>query len=219
MWANEQIGIYSGQQSISGTNPTGHQYIPPMQNNQSQSFMQIHESGSDSNGTIIQMITQMNNNFSTRLGSIEQGLSKLGQIENEISLMRAEVLNMKEVNMDFNMRLMDTEIFCQNNSDTFDEIRQRNDMNSQQVTMLKNENQSLKSDLSQIKADFHNLKEDYLDLKSRSMQENLLFFGLAEQRPADGQMRPERENVEAKLRDFMSNELSLESPNIIENSL
>ena len=90
-------------------------------------------------------------------------------------------------------------------------------MNSQQVTMLKNENQSLKSDLSQIKADFHNLKEDYLDLKSRSIQENLLFFGLAEQRPADGQMRPERENVEAKLRDFMSNELSLESPNIIEN--
>ena len=78
--------------------------------------------------------------------------------------MRAEVLNMKEVNMDFNKRLMDTEIFCQNNSDTFDEIRQRNDMNSQQVTMLKNENQSLKSDLSQIKADFHNLKEDYLDL-------------------------------------------------------
>ena len=179
--------------------------------------MQIHESGSDSNSTIIQMITQMNNNFSTRLGSIEQGLSKLGQIENKISLMRAEVLNMKEVNMDFNKRLMVTEIFCQNNSDTFDEIRQRNDMNSQQVTMLKNENQSLKSDLSQIKADFHNLKEDYLDLKSRSMQENLLFFGLAEQRPADGQMRPERENVEAKLRDFLSNELSLESPNIIEN--
>ena len=30
-------------------------------------------------------------------------------------------------------------------------------------------------------------------------------------------MRPERENVDAKLRDFMSNELSLESPNIIEN--
>lgn len=208
---------YSGQQSISGTSPTGQQYIPPMQNNQSQSFMQMHESGGDSNGTIIQMITQMNNNFTTRLGSIEQRLSKLGQIENEISLMRAEVLNMKEVNLDFNKRLMDAEIFCQNNSDTFDEIKQRNDMNSQQVTMLKNENQSLKSDLSQIKADFHNLKEDYLDLKSRSMQENLLFFGLAEQRPADGQMRPERENVEAKLRDFLSNELSLESPNIIEN--
>lgn len=55
--------IYSGQQSISGTSPTGHQCIPPMQNNQSQSFMQIHESGSDSNGTKIQMITQMNNNF------------------------------------------------------------------------------------------------------------------------------------------------------------
>ena len=106
--------------------------------------MQIHESGSDNNGTIIQMITQMNNNFSTRLGSIEQGLSKLGQIENLISLMRADVLNMKEVNMDFNKRLMVTEIFCQNNSDTFDEIRQRNDMNSQQVTMLKNEKPVIK---------------------------------------------------------------------------
>ena len=73
--------------------------------------------GMDNTNVLMDMITQMNNNFSSRLSVIENSLSKLGKIENDVTRVRADVENIKSDNSNFNQRLMDVEIFCQTNSD------------------------------------------------------------------------------------------------------
>ena len=59
------------------------------------------------NSVLINMITQMNKEFSARLCSIENCLTKLGKIENEVAMARAEVANIKADNSNFNGRLLD----------------------------------------------------------------------------------------------------------------
>ena len=63
----------------------------------------------DSNGDIAGMIMQMNNNVSARLGMIENSLSKLRTIENEVSLVQADVSNIKTNNTEFNRRLTEVD--------------------------------------------------------------------------------------------------------------
>ena len=57
------------------------------------------------------------------------------------------------------------------------------------IDLLQNENKSLIVELTDVRSDhnklqenFDNLKEDFLELKCRSMQENLLCFGIPEVR-------------------------------------
>lgn len=73
------------------------------------------------------------------------------------------------------------------------------------VDFLKRENISLQSKLDESNKRQEKLSAEMLDLKARSMQENLLFFGLAEHQENGS------ENVEGKLREFLKNELTLES--------
>ena len=72
------------------------------------------QSGDNShNNEISSMIMQINNDFSKRLTMIENYLSKLRNIENEVTLVRADVSPIKTDNIDFNRRLIETEISCQ----------------------------------------------------------------------------------------------------------
>ena len=49
-----------------------------------------------------------------------------------------------------------------------------------EISKLKDENKLLKSQLSDMQSNCHGLKEEFLELKTRSMQENLIFFGIPE---------------------------------------
>ena len=69
------------------------------------------------NSEISSTIMQMNNYFSKRLTMIENCLSKLGNIENEVPLVRADISRIKTDNIDFNRRLIETEISCLTNSE------------------------------------------------------------------------------------------------------
>ena len=55
------------------------------------------------------------------------------------------------------------------------------------------------------------LKDELLELKARSMQSNLVFYGLAES------PKGEPDNTESKLRDFLRNELNFQTPEIVNN--
>ena len=56
-------------------------------------------------------------------------------------------------------------------------------------------------ELSTLHTKFSQISEELLDLKTRSMQDNLLFFGLSES------PRGQDDNTETKLRDFLKSEL------------
>lgn len=95
--------------------------------------------------------------------------------------MTSRVENIKSDNSNFNQRLMDVEIFCQTNGDSFDEFNKKTYTNSENITNLKDENRYLSLQLSEVRHNYANLKEEFLELKTRNMQENLLFFGIAEE--------------------------------------
>ena len=111
----DQQQQYNGQNNYNGING----YIS---SNRNQRFnIQVM----DNTNVLIDMITQMNNNFSSRLSVIENNLSKLGKIENNVTRVRADVENIKSDNSNFNQRLMDVEIFCQKvPENTEDRLRQ-----------------------------------------------------------------------------------------------
>ena len=187
------------------------------------------------NGELMTMIKTMNNtvmSVSSRLSAMENTLGKLVKIECDLSKVRADITNIKLDNTEFNQRLIDVEIFCQNNSDSFDDFNKKNEKFSTQlsdlktnnfleISELKDENKFLKSQLSDLQSNYHGLKEEFLELKTRSMQENLIFFGIPEvneqSEPFSSGQANRQENAEQTLRQFMSNELSLGSPDAVAN--
>ena len=213
----DQQQQYNGQNNYNGNNGYS----------SSNSNQRFNTQGMDNTNVLMDMITQMNNNFSSRLSVIENSLSKLGKIENDITRVRADVENIKSDNSNFNQRLMDVEIFCQTNSDSFDEFNKKTDTNSENITNLKDENRYLSLQLSEIRHSYANLKEEFLELKTRNMQENLLFFGIPEEveqswpngasNTDDRSSKQVPENTEDRLRQFMANELQLETPDVASN--
>ena len=167
----------------------------------------------DSTGELASMIMQMNNNFSSRPSTIENSLSKLGTIENDVTMVRADISKIKTDNVEFNRRLIEVEVSCQSNSDSFDSIMKSSDKHQQELSKLQQENNYLNSQLQEVKYNFSNLNENFLELQSRSMQENLLFFGIEEEplaRLQSDEASGERdqpaentENTETILRDFL----------------
>ena len=71
---------------------------------------------------------------------MENSLGKLVKIECDLSEVRADITNIKLDNTESNQRLIDVEIFCQNNSDSFDDINQKNEKFSKQISDLKTNN-------------------------------------------------------------------------------
>ncbi|MEW8542101.1 MAG: hypothetical protein AB2693_01085 [Candidatus Thiodiazotropha sp.] len=217
--------MFSSQQQLMNDNVCTNQPIDRQQYS-GHNYNGQNNYGKDNTGVLMDMITQMNNNFSSRLSTIENSLSKLGKIENDVTRVRADVENIKSDNLSFNQRLMDVEIFCQTNSDSFDAFNKKTDTNSENISNLKDENRYLSLQLSEIRHNYANLKEEFLELKTRNMQENLLFFGIPEGNEQSlpsgasninnsGKQVPE--NTEDRLRQFIANELQLETPDVAAN--
>ena len=148
---------------------------------------------------------------------IENSLTKLGSIESDVTLVRADVSRIKTDNIEFNRRLIEVEVSCQSNSDSFDNITKSTDNNQQEISKLQQENSYLNSQLQETKHSYSNLKEDFLELQSRTMQENLLFFGIEEaevNNTSSGDERGEQEQpaatTESVLREFLVKDLKIE---------
>lgn len=162
------------------------------------------------NGTLMNMIQQMNNNFMTRLSSIESNVSKLNSIESDIQLIRSDMYKLQVENSQISKRISVVEKSCETISVLFDDSKTVNSNTQKEISNLKCENEKLKSNAAQNNEKCKLLSSEILDLKTRSMQQNLLFFGLAEGQ--DGVL----DNTETKLRDFLKTELTLEDPRIID---
>ena len=154
------------------------------------------------NGTLVQMIQQMNNNFMSRLSVIERNVSKLNTIESEIQLMRSDVYRLQTDNTHISRRISEVEKSCQLISGMFDDSKSTNLKVQNDLSDLRRENEKLKSNVAKYDEKCQDLSSEIQELKARSMQQNLLFFGLAE---------------ELKLRDFLKSELSFENPNVIDS--
>ena len=90
----------------------------------------------------------------------------------------------------------EVETSCLTISSLFDEYVDSKEKIDKSIKTLNNENQNLKERISQINHNYDRLNDELLELKTRSMQENLLFFGIQE---TDGR----NESSEDILRSFL----------------
>ena len=181
----------------------GNMFCGPQQN------MPVNNISVD-NSTIVNMIQQLNNNFMGRLSNIEHSVAKLNTIECEISYMRSDMSKLQLENASMSRRMTEVEKSCQTISNMFDDAAKSRSVLQTDVSVLKNESSHLRCSINDNVSKFEErcstLNSELQELKARSMQSNLVFYGIAEAPRGDA------DNTESKLRDFLKHELDLEGP-------
>ena len=158
------------------------------------------------NGTLVHMIQQMNNNFMGRLSSIESSVAKLSSIESELTHMRSDLSKLQLENANISQRMSDVEKSCQGISNMFDDAKASNSDLRKDITGLQIQ---IGENITKFEDSFSVLNNELQEIKTRSMQSNLVFYGLGEA------ARGTNDHTEEKLKDFLKNELALENPDII----
>ena len=201
-FGNIQNDCLQGQGQVYQHNTTGY----------GQYNMATHvNSNGNSNGTIVSMIEQMNNNFCSRLSNIETSLTKLTTIEREVAFVRSDVYQLQTDNTNLSRRMSEVEKSCQLISSCFDESKTLHINLQKEMSELKKQNSVLTDKIKSNFASNESLSNELSELKARSMQQNLLFFGICE--PPN----KEKEYIEPKIKDFMKHELDLEDPSIVDS--
>lgn len=159
---------------------------------------------------MFEMIHQMNSSFLSRLDSIDKKMSRLDPIEREISLARSDITALKIDNSALNCKVNDLEKSCETISSFFDHFKSQSSKADTDLKHIQHENSVLKEEINSLNSKYAKVQDELLDLKTRSMQENLLFFGLCEA------PRGQQENTESKLRDFLKTELEVTEQKIDE---
>ena len=163
------------------------------------------------NGTLIEMIQQMNSNFMGRLSAIEHNVSKLTVIESEMQYLRSGMSKLQLNNTQITTRLSEVEKSCQSISNMFDDNKVKNEDLIKEMGYLKRENENFESEAAKFDEKCEMFSNEISELKARSMQQNLVFYGLAESPAGDLDM------PDSKLRDFLKSELVLDDPNFAES--
>lgn len=186
----------------------------PTQVNNSQMPNTVQSVNGTSSGQNNQMygslhgLQEMNKAFMSRFDVIDQKVSKLDQIEMDFSFTRADVARLKQENTELKRKVDNVEKSCSTISAIFDDFNERANQTETEIHNLRSENSRLQTKVSELESKCSKATEDLLEIKARSMQENLLFFGIAE--------APLGENdyTEAKLRDFLATELKVPNDKI-----
>ena len=148
-----------------------------------------------------------NTNVLTRLTEIENNVSKLSKIENIVEKVQTDVNKLKKENERISSQVTEFETSCQAMSSMFDAYIDSRERTEKEITELKLINQNLDQNVKTMNQNYEKLQNEILELKTRSMQENLLFFGI-EEKPG--------ENTETELRNFLKNQVLLNSPESVD---
>lgn len=184
------------------TQLSGNQHSPGMQSyNGTNGMSSSQGESSNSLQQIVQQMQQMNSTFLSRLDLIDQKVSKLDLIERDVSFTRTDVCKLKQENTELKQKVDDMEKTCITISSMFDDLKAKSSEAETDVYDLRNMNSKLQDEMSKLENKHSKMSEDLLEIKCRAMQENLLFFGIAEA------PKGENDNSEMKLRDFLETEL------------
>lgn len=142
--------------------------------------------------SIVDLMQQMN----SRLLTIEQSCARVGFIEKDISHVKVDVNRLMNDMPAMSKRVDEMDKFCQSVSDISDDYYNFQSKAREEFHNIRSAESLFKHENEYLKHENANLKESVLELQCRSMQENLLFFGIAE--TTDGP-----ENTEQLLRRFL----------------
>ncbi|MES9883147.1 MAG: hypothetical protein ABW185_19960, partial [Sedimenticola sp.] len=149
---------------------------------------------------IADLIQQMQTQMTIRLSAIDQNMSKLNNIESDISVVRSEMCSLKHEQLDVKSKVGECQQYCESINSVCEDYLRTKATTSDDILNLRSENASMKNELSDLRRDNGEIRDKLLEMQCRSMTDNLLFFGVAEERRG---YRDTRENTELVLKSFL----------------
>ena len=160
--------------------------------------------GAEGQSMMINFMCQINQ----RMTEIQGSVSKLNDIQKDMNQIHIHFNKIQKENYDMRAKMNTIETFAETVGTVCDDFLNTKQTVTDEVSELKKENSRLKSELDIAKTEMGDMKkghddlyENFLELKTRTMQNNLIFFGIHEIE-RDG-------NTEGLLRDVIANELTL----------
>ena len=131
----------------------------------------------------------------------------MSKIENIVEKVQTDVNKLKKENERISSQVTEFETSCQAMSYMFDTHRDSRERSEKEITELKSLNHNLEQNMKTMNQNYEKLQNEILELKTRSMQENLLFFWIEEKLG---------ENTETELRNFLKNQVVQNSPESVD---
>lgn len=168
----------------------------------------VNQSKEDDSYVLLNMILKIVTTMDNRMQKIEKGVNKIDELKTIITSVVARVGDLEKTVHDVKLKNSELEGSIEGISNVFDEV---NNINKEYKAKLQNlsskfiqlEN-ATKFEIGKLRVEnekIEKLKSNILDLQCRSMKNNLIFSGLAYNK---------NENCEAKLRNFIYEELQIE---------
>lgn len=186
--------------------PVGTFFSPPP--NTVPYFNQGSNLSQQSNTNFQQAILDRLDSMDKRLGkldSIEQQLTKVTQ---KLSNLESRITVLESSSQDLDKRVGDVEASRAVDSQTCDDILSKQDNIGKQLNEERKKLQKLAVEFESLSKSNDSMKEEMVDLQSRSMRDNLLFFGFSE--PATFDER-RSEDCARKILNFCAETLKIEN--------
>ena len=111
----------------------------------------------------------------SRITKIGNSVSKLSLIENIVKWVQQDISKLKIENDSLSNKMNEIQKSCESISSFYDELNESRINTEKNIAELLDTNEH---DLRQMNKNYDQMQEDFLELKTRSMQENLIFFGI-----------------------------------------
>lgn len=136
-----------------------------------------------------------------KITAVQNSVSKLDKIEKDMSMVQIAVSDLQTESAQTRKKLIDFDTFAQTSAAVCDDFLTSKQDYEIKFREAKQENDLLKNEIDELRQEHENLSENFLELQSRTMQRNLIFFGLDEVESPD--------QCEAFLKNFIKEELPL----------
>ena len=153
---------------------------------------------------VVQLMTKMD----ARLSHIEVYVKKIDDLQSSLSSLSTKVCSLEADMKAIRVNSRDLENSVQGLSNLYDSVKEACDKNKTNITQVKtslkssnNDTTVVRKELEHLRKEREELKNAITDLQCRSMKNNLIFSGLAENN---------NENTEEVLRGFICNELGID---------
>jgi hypothetical protein len=151
-----------------------------------------------------------------KLEALDKRLNKLDTIEAQVKSIHERVasldtrLTFLETSVhDHGRKLIDIEASRNYDAQVCTELENKNKEIEKCIQSGKNQSDKLSLEFEKLKSENERLSEEVVDLQSRSMRDNLLFFGFSEKSSAEER---KSENCRERLVEFFTNTLELDHP-------
>lgn len=125
------------------------------------------------------MLTFMDQ-INAKISAVQNTVSKLDHIEKDMSKIQITVSDLQKESAETRKKMIDFDTFAQTASAGYDDLIATQIENDSRFTHLESENIALKTEVDELRPENEKLNEALLDLQTRTMQKNLLIFGVYE---------------------------------------